>query len=519
MKLYVIQLEPYDDVVSVRDRLSFVRADRVLLVWPNAGAANRSNPSSTAILRRKLDLVLIQRAATHAGTRLGLVTRDPDVLDNADDLNISVFESIDAGSTIRWKRPLSAVFVDRSTRPAEPLDRYELMDAASRLRAVPTAQRRKSRIVQIVTAIVLAATLLSGVYIVAPAASVRVYPARDQLTATVQLVADPTIAIENVDSGHVPAILETNLIIERQATLPASGSADISASSASGTVIFTNNTGQPLAIPAGTIVKTLNGAHPARFHTMADALIDARGTTQVNIEALADSAGPDGNIEPNLITTIEGDLASSLSVRNATATSGGTVREQKIVTQNDRTKVLALARDQLTSNALADIKLTPTQFIAPGSIQILEERPEWTTFSAFVGDHTDTLTLTLRARIQALLIDELPARKVAYANLARQLQNRQIVVDSVSYQRGRVGVVDKNGQVAFLLTASADAVSSIDPQQVRDRITGVSVPDALARLQRDYLLDPRHPPQIDLLLPFLNRLPVLPIRIDVTVVQ
>ena len=90
---------------------------------------------------------------------------------------------------------------------------------------------------------------------------------------------------------------------------------------------------------------------------------------------------------------------------------------------------------------------------------------------------------------------------------------------SIIGQRGRVGVVDKNGQVAFLLTASADAVSSIDPQQVRDRITGVSVPDALARLQRDYLLDPRHPPQIDLLLPFLNRLPVLPIRIDVTVVQ
>jgi hypothetical protein len=32
MKLQIIQLEPYDDVISIRDRLSFVSTERVLLV-------------------------------------------------------------------------------------------------------------------------------------------------------------------------------------------------------------------------------------------------------------------------------------------------------------------------------------------------------------------------------------------------------------------------------------------------------------------------------------------------------
>ncbi len=149
----------------------------------------------------------------------------------------------------------------------------------------------------------------------------------------------------------------------------------------------------------------------------------------------------------------------------------------------------------------------------------MEERHEWTTYSAFIGDPADSLTLTLRARIQALVIDELPARKVAYASLARQLANRQIVVDSVTYQRGRVDPVNAQGQATFLLTASGDAVSSIDPDQVRSAITGMSLSDAQALMQHVYLLDPLHSPQIDLIPAFFGRLPLLPIRIDVQVVQ
>lgn len=37
MKAQVITLEPYDDYASVRDQLSFVRAERVLLVVPEGG--------------------------------------------------------------------------------------------------------------------------------------------------------------------------------------------------------------------------------------------------------------------------------------------------------------------------------------------------------------------------------------------------------------------------------------------------------------------------------------------------
>src|SRR5579864_1606938 len=239
MRLQIIQLEPYDDVASVRDRLAFVRADRILLVWPKTGA----------VLTRKLDLVLVQRAAARCGMRLALVTHDQGVIESAADLNISVFNSIDAGSTIRWKRSRDKVSTGRLQRPTVALDRYELMEAVSRFRRIPPDQRRRAQIARIVAAVGLIFAVLIGSYVVFPSASVYIYPARDQLTTTVKLTADPTIAIENVDTGHVPATLAKDIIVERLATIPTSGNSDVPNTIASGTVIFTNQTAQPVAIP------------------------------------------------------------------------------------------------------------------------------------------------------------------------------------------------------------------------------------------------------------------------------
>src|SRR5258708_14870334 len=99
MKLQIVQLEPYDDVISVRDRLSFVQTERVLLVWPRA-----SN-----ILKRKLDLVLIQREAARRGARLALATHDLDFIEHAAELTISTFDSFIPSHQAKSKLPHTKV--------------------------------------------------------------------------------------------------------------------------------------------------------------------------------------------------------------------------------------------------------------------------------------------------------------------------------------------------------------------------------------------------------------------------
>ncbi len=510
MKAQVVTLEPYDDFASVRDRLSFVRAERVLLVVPKGGT----------VLQRRLDLVLILRELARSDIRLALITRNPMVSEHAIGLNISIFPTVEAAQNGRWKRPRSSLLdkkqLDSSDVQPDRAELQELQEVASRLRPVSPEQVRQRRTTGIATAAILSAVLLATSYFLAPYARVRVFLARDQLTTTVKIIADPTIAIENVATGHIPATLVSNIFLTRQGQIPTTGKTDVPATLASGTVILTNQTPDPVSIPIGTVVATL-GARPARFRTLKDVLLNGYGTAEVTIAATNDSAGPVGNIEANLITQVEGSLSGKLAVRNALPTQGGTIRQQGIVTKADQDRLLGLVRDQIRASALGDISLTPTQFIAPNSIQIVEERPEWTTFGNFVGDQSDTLILTLKVRIQALVIDEIPARKVAYAGLARQLANRQIVVDSVQYQRGKIDPVDDKGMSSFLLTASGDAVNGISPEALRSRLIGIGVNDARTLMDREILLDPRRPPQIDLYPGFLGRLPLLGVRIDVEV--
>ena len=89
-----IQLDIGEDIASIRDRLSFIRGQRVLIIWPEKGTA----------LTRKLDLVFIQREARRRVIQLALVTHDESVINHANELGISTFETIKDAEKSRWKR-------------------------------------------------------------------------------------------------------------------------------------------------------------------------------------------------------------------------------------------------------------------------------------------------------------------------------------------------------------------------------------------------------------------------------
>jgi hypothetical protein len=246
-------------------------------------------------------------------------------------------------------------------------------------------------------------------------------------------------------------------------------------------------------------------------------------TIQVTIEAMPDTAGAVGNIEAGLISTIEGPLAQSLGVHNADPTRGGTVRQQGIVTKADSDTLLELAREKIRQTSLADFSpnLTGTQIIVPDSIKIVEERPEWLSYSAFVGDGADNLTLSMQAKVQALVIDLQLARQATLAKLATQIENGwQIVPESVNFKTFKPSDIlsmDAKGQVTFYMSASANVALIIDPDRVRSQITGASVSEATNMLERNWLLDTRYPPQIKVWPEIFHRLPALPIRITITV--
>src|SRR3990172_7887729 len=105
MKLQLIHLDPEDDQISAREKLSWARASRAVLVWPRRGR----------VLIRRLDLVLLQRQAQRQAVELGLVTYDPTVLQLAQELGIPTFESPDHLPEAGWRTGRTS---DPPTRPA-----------------------------------------------------------------------------------------------------------------------------------------------------------------------------------------------------------------------------------------------------------------------------------------------------------------------------------------------------------------------------------------------------------------
>src|SRR5512142_2183295 len=92
MKTQIFALESHDDLISVRDRMSWAKSRRILLVWPGF----------EKLALRPIDLRILQQHARYLGSELGLVTRDGEVRRAALGFGIPVFRSTADAQRRSW---------------------------------------------------------------------------------------------------------------------------------------------------------------------------------------------------------------------------------------------------------------------------------------------------------------------------------------------------------------------------------------------------------------------------------
>jgi len=507
----LIQIEANEDVNAVRDRLSFIRGQRVLLVWPEEGTA----------LTRRLDLVLIQREAMRRAIRLALVTHDPDVIRHARELNISTFETIGASERGRWKRARAKVFTNRFQRPLSAPVPADLMNVASRVRVPrPSLSGVQSGIVRLLIVALLLGVVGAVAYVVVPGATVTLTPARQTVETSIQIRVntDPEFTGIDVENAILPATL-LRVEIEEEAFLSTTGERNLGSSQALGAVVFINNTAQEIGIPQGTTVGTSAGT-PIMFRTLEAATLPAGEGQQIEvpIEAMPGSAGGVGNVPENLINTVTGPLAESVTVRNLAPTTGGQTRTVRVVSQSDRDRLLAAMRQQLQERAYSEMislpQITNGDIVIPETLRIVEERNDWTRFDANAGDIADTLSLTMRAIVEAVAVDMQLAQQIVFAQMAGQIpRGRSIDPDTISYTHG--DVLRAGDAITFTMSGRGVVRGQIRDDQIREQIAGRSLNDALEYLTTRVDLAQGSQPQIELSPDWFGRLPLLPVRIDV----
>lgn len=337
MKTQVIQLDPHDDVVSVRDRLGWGRAGRVVLVWPERGH----------ILQRQLDLALIKRHAQRNGLQIGLVTKDPVVIEHAQETEVPVFEDILGAQQGRWRGPRrrNRFSLKRERSNAEKLSAFRRERTAAPEIPVNGTPRRLARAGLFITSLLAVLAILASVL---PGAAITVQPPQSE-----QFLNQEFTAAYQPSAGQF-FLQTTTIVVEARSSLPVSGKVSVPEETAMGSVQFTNLTEDEVAIPVGTVVTTLTSP-VVRFVTTRPGKVPAGFGRTALVDVAAVDPGARGNLAADSLQAIEGNLGLSLTANNITATRGGSDQVTTGPNTADREKLLERTLAELETQARKEI--------------------------------------------------------------------------------------------------------------------------------------------------------------------
>ena len=240
MKTQIITLEAHDDLISVRDRMSWAKSPRILLVWTKF----------ERVKLRPVDLRVLQNHARTLGAELGLVTRIASVKRDAQSFGIPVFGTTLEAQREAWKSKSFPKQLRR--RKFAPHDLRGMREQSK----IKKAAWRSNQIARIGFFAVGVLAVLTVAALFVPRAALKLTPISQQQSISIPVSANPNIVSVFI-SGSVPAH-RTSVVVTSTQTLAITSQGSVPNDKAEGVARFINLTQSDLTIPAGTIIYTLS---------------------------------------------------------------------------------------------------------------------------------------------------------------------------------------------------------------------------------------------------------------------
>ena len=493
MKTQIITLESHDDLISVRDRLSWAKTPRILLVWPKY----------ENVTLRQVDLKVLQRHAASLGAQLGLVTRTRRVRADAEALGIPVFESAGQAQKVAWPpvthKRLPERIPDKNLR--EKREQAQVREEAW----------RKHPITRVLALTVGVLSVLALVAVFIPRAQVVLKPVTKTQSVNISVSANPTVKSVFI-TGSVP-IYEKRIVVDGSQSVLVTGEGSVPQSKAKGAVEFRNLTQQAVMVPVGTVVQT---ADNIRFVTTQDGFVDAGVGKKAAVLIEAEDAGNAGNLEADTITAVEGRLGLSLSVTNPSPTAGGRELSSVQASDADRTRVKDLLMKSLEDQARQNLsnELKPGDLLFDNTLVVSQTLSE--KYDPPAGAAGIKLTLTTQVEFS-----------VQYASASDLTELATLAMNAVLPSRfhaasasGTVTVKPltnpffaEDKSLHWTMRAERLIVQSFDAAQVTQLVLGYGVKKAQSNL--DANLPTTSSPKIQLSPSWWPLVPLLPFRIEV----
>jgi len=492
MKTTIITLESHDDLISVRDRMSWAKTPRILLVWPKF----------EKVTLRQVDLKVLQRHASSLGAQLGLVTRQGRVRADAEALGIPVFESTGKAQRVTWSKRRRTL-----TRLPHKSPDKTLREQREQVQVKEEAWRAHP-VTRILAFSIGVLSVLALVALFIPRAQVHLNPVTQTQSIVVPVTANPSVSSVFI-TGSIPA-REKRIVVDGTQRVTVTGEGIVPQSKAKGVVIFRNLTQSAVNIPIGTIVT----AGDVRFVTTELGVLNPGVGETVELKIEAVEGGLAGNLAAETVNAVEGRLGLLLSVTNPEPTIGGRERASVQATDADRERAKSLLLKSLESDARAKFldEMNPDDVLFDETFafsQILSEN-----YDLPIGAAASRLTLTMQAEYTVRYADASDLTELAALALNASLPSGFISIPNVvNVEPVTNPRLLEDGSVRWTIRAERTIYQQVNVSQVTRLIQGLGSSDAQSKL--DETLPLTSEPTISLSPSWWPWVPIVPFRIEV----
>jgi hypothetical protein len=459
-------------------------------------------PWRVAFLRTLLNLKRLQRVASDMAVDLRLVTRDGQTRALAREAGLGVALGVPGALKKHDPREIKSTDLGQRVVPVEARlgKRYER----------PPSRFGLGRALMGLGFVALLVVMLYGVVaFFLPTAQVRLEPISTQQDVAFTARANTRYSAVDHQEALIP-LRSVQVIVEGRAETPATGAADVAEGYASGTVVFTNRTNQPVVIPQGTVVRSASGG-TARFRTISEVTLPGTlfATTQASVEAMEPGYV---NAGAYTVNRVEGAIASRVEVMNSAPIGGGGNRRVPIVTYADQDTLRGMLVEQLQTEAYVQLvqQLAVGEFVPASSLHAEIMSLD---YDQYVDQQNDVLSGNMKLVVRGSAVDEADLRELARARLISQSGgNADVIEDSLQLRHSDDARTEDNW-VEVDVQATGSVVPTVDFDSVRTSIRGRTVEQALEWLQANLTLEAA--PQIKVTPEGWPRLPVLAGRLDI----
>jgi hypothetical protein len=493
LKTQIITLESHDDLISVRDKLSWAKTPRILLVWPKY----------EKVTLRVLDLKVLQRHADSLGAQLGLVTRRLNVRRDAESLGIPVFVSTTTAQRELW--PDSA---PKSRRiPKTPRrDLRKVRDSVYEKES-PWRTSLTGRVLTF-TVGVAAVLVIAGLFV--PRATLILYP-----EAKTQSFVIPVAASEATESISVTGLIpaqKLSVIMKAEQSLAIVSEISVPKSKSKGIARFTNLSQGEVNIPAGTAITTESSV---RFVTLNDTRLPAGNDKFVDVPIEALEPGTQGNVSADTITVVEGPLGLSISVTNPNLLKSGTNSQLVGATDKDRAKLREVAMDNLRRDAESKLRtqIAPADLLLMDTFevtQIIEEK-----FTPLAGQPGKTLDLNMRVEFTARYVSDDDLKELSLTTLNASVENGFKATALPVYKVIADPSTDNSGISHFDLEVTRTLLRQLNEMQIFSIVRGHKPESIKSELVSKLSL--RKGPEITITPSWWRWLPLIPFNISIQI--